>query len=157
MDLNFKLYLERANNEIKFADIGMFVSENKNIQVEIFKIDQPETYYSAVISHAYYCIFYSAKAYLAKKGIKTEPPEEHKKTYEAFKSFVLKGVVDKELLEIYDEIVIRADTLLGIFKAEKKKRGEFTYQKLPQANQSPAKQSIENAKTFLRHIIKLCQ
>lgn len=157
MDLNFKLCLERANNEIKFADIGLFVSQNPNIQVEVFKIDQPETYYSAVISHAYYCIFYSAKAYLAKKGIKTEAPEEHKKTYEAFKSFVLKGVVDKELLDIYDEIVIRADTLLGIFKAEKKKRGEFTYQKLPQANQDPAKQSIENAKTFLRHIIKLCQ
>ena len=33
MDLNYSLYLERANNEIKFADIALFVSNNKNIQV----------------------------------------------------------------------------------------------------------------------------
>ena len=157
MDLNYNLYLERANNEIKFADIALFVSNNKNIQVEVMKIEEPETYYSSVISHAYYCIFYSAKAYLAKKGIKTEAPEEHKKTYEEFKRLVFQGIVDKELLRIYDDIIIKADTLLGIFKAEKKKRGEFTYQKLAQANLEPANKSLENAKTFLKHIIKLCE
>src|SRR3989339_181717 len=137
MDLNYNLYLERANNEIKFADIALFVSNNKKIQTDVMKIEEPETYYSSVISHSYYCIFYSAKAYLAKKGIKTEPPEEHKK--------------------IYDEIIVKADTLLGIFKIEKKKRGEFTYQKLVQANLEPANKSLENAKTFLKHIRKLCE
>ena len=123
----------------------------------MFKIEQPETYYSSVISHAYYCIFYSAKAYLAKKGIKTEAPEEHKKTYEEFKRLVFLGTVDKELLKIYDEIIVKADTLLGIFKIEKKKRREFTYQKLAQANLEPANKSLENAKTFLKHIRKLCE
>jgi len=157
MDLNYSLYLERANNEIKFADIALFVSNNKNVQTNVMKIEEPETYYSAVISHAYYCIFYSAKAYLAKKGIKTEAPEEHKKTYEEFKRLVFQGIVDKELLKIYDDIIIKADTLLGIFKAEKKKRGEFTYQKLSQANLEPANKSLENAKTFLKHIRKLCE
>ena len=157
MDLNYNLYLERANNEIKFADIALFVSNNKNVQTNVMKIEEPETYYSAVISHAYYCIFYSAKAYLAKKGIKTEAPEEHKKTYEEFKRLVFQGIIDKELLKIYDDIIIKADTLLGIFKAEKKKRGEFTYQKLSQANLEPANKSLENAKTFLKHIRKLCE
>ncbi len=157
MDLNYNLYLERANNEIKFADIGLMISNNKNLQVDIFKIEQPETFYSSVISHAYYCIFYSAKAYLSKKGIKTEAPEEHKKTYEEFKELVYQGIVDRELLNIYDDIIVKADTLLGIFKKEKKKRGEFTYQKLAQANFEPANKSLENAKTFLRHIIRLCE
>src|SRR3989344_8002769 len=114
MDLNFKLYLEKANNEIKLAEIVLFLSNNKNLQTEIFKIENPETYYSAVISHAYYCIFYSAKAYLAKKEIKTEAPEEHKKTYGEFKKLVLQGIVDEELLKIYEEIIVKADTLLGI-------------------------------------------
>ena len=157
MDLNYKLYLERANNEIKFAEIGFFVSNDKNLQIDVFKIEQPETYYSSVISHSYYCIFYSAKSYLAKKGIKTEVPEEHKKTYNEFKKLVLQGIVDKELLAIYDDIMIKADNLLGIFKTEKKKRGTFTYQKLSQANLEPAKESLENAKTFFKHIRKLCE
>ena len=157
MDLNYNLYLERANNEIKFADIALIVSKNKELQINVFKIEQPETYYSSVISHSYYCIFYSAKAYLAKKGIKTEAPEEHKKTYEEFKRLVFLGIVDKELLKIYDEIIVKADTLLGIFKIEKKKRREFTYQKLAQANLEPANKSLENAKTFLKHIRKLCE
>ena len=82
MDLNYSLYLERANNEIKFADIALFVSNNKKIQTDVMNIEEPETYYSYVISHSYYCIFYSAKSYLAKKGIRTKAPEEHKKTYD---------------------------------------------------------------------------
>ena len=77
MDLNYNLYLERANNEIKFADIALFVSNNKSIQVDVMKIEEPETYYSSVISHSYYCIFYSAKAILIKEGIKTEAPKVH--------------------------------------------------------------------------------
>ncbi len=156
MDLNYKLYLERANNEIKFAEIALIVSDNKDLQINVFKIENPETYYSAVISHAYYCIFYSAKAYLAKKGIKTKIPDEHKKTYKEFKKLVFQGIVDKELLKLYDELLIKAENLLGIFKTEKKKRGEFTYQKLAQANLEPAKKSLENAKTFLKNIYGLC-
>ena len=133
------------------------MSNHKELQVDVFKIEQPETYYSSVISHAYYYIFYSAKAYLAKKGIKTETPEEHKKTFEEFKKLVLRGVIDKELLKIYEDIIVKADTLLGIFKTEKKKRGTFTYQKLSQANLEPARESIENAKIFFKHIRMLCE
>ena len=152
MDLNFKLYLEKANNEIKLAEIVLFLSNNKNLQTEIFKIENPETYYSAVISHSYYCIFYSAKAFLYKNGIITESPEEHKKTYEEFKKFVDSGQIDVELLYIYKSMFIKAEELLGIFKREKSKRGEFTYQKLPQANLHPARESLENAETFFKNI-----
>src|SRR3989338_749993 len=157
MDLNYNLYTERANNEIKIAEIILVISKDKDTQVNLFKIEEPETYYSAVISHSYYCIFYSAKAYLAKKGIKTEAPEEHKKTYDEFKKLVELGIVTKDLLKIYEEILVKAETLLGIFKTERKKRGAFTYQKLSQANLEPANKSLENAKTFFKSIRKLCE
>lgn len=133
----------------------MKISDDKEMQVTLFKT-QEDTYYSAVISHAYYCIFYAAKAYLLTRGVKTEAPEEHKKTFEEFSKLVSKGVVDVELLMLYEKTLVKAETLLGIFQLEKGKRGRFTYRTLPQANRDPAKESIENAQTFFRHIYNLC-
>ena len=156
MDLTFKLYLKRAQNELNLSLMIMKISDDKDIQLSVFKI-QGDTYYSAVISHAYYCIFYGAKAYLSVKGIKTEPPEEHRKTFEAFKKLVEDGMVDVELLKIYEEMLVRADTLLHIFEVEKGKRGRFTYRTLPQANMEPAKESINHAKIFFKHIFNLCR
>ena len=156
MDSDTKLYLERAQNELKLAGIIMQVSINKDLQIKIPEIDKPDTYFSSVISHSYYSIFYTAKAYLMLKGVITKVPEEHKKTYNEFKKLVSQGIVDKELLRIYEEVLIKAEELLGIFKIEKKKRGEFTYQRIAQANLEPAKESLENAKTFLKHIYDLC-
>ena len=139
MDLGFKIYLKRSLNELNLARIIMDVSLNKEIQVNIFNIEIEDTYFSSTISHAYYSIFYGAKAYLLTKGIKTEPPEEHKKTFDEFKLLVDVGIIDVELLRAYEEVIIKADTLLGIFKQEKNKRGKFTYRTLPQANIEPAK------------------
>ncbi len=45
-------------------------------------------------------------------------------------------------------MMVRAEDLLGIFSKEKSKRGTFTYQKLPQANREPAKESFDNASLF---------
>jgi uncharacterized protein (UPF0332 family) len=154
--MDSKLYIKRAENEIQLAQVIFTISEDLSIQTKTFQIKSPETYYSAVITHAYYTIFYCAKAYLTIKGIKIEAPKEHKKTYEAFKKYVESGELDVELLKIYNEALIRAEVLLGIFKEEKKKRGEFTYRTLPQANREPAKKSIEHAQTFFKHIHNLC-
>ena len=156
MDSDTKLYLQRAQNELKLAEIIMQISVNKDIQTKIQEIDKPETYFSSVITHTYYSIFYTAKAYLIMKEIITKAPEEHKKTYEEFRRLVSQGIVDKELLKLYEEVLIKAEKLLGIFKIEKKKRGEFTYQRISQANLEPAKESLENAKTFHKHIYDLC-
>ena len=134
----------------------MKISDDKEMQVSVFKVSE-DTYYSAVVSHAYYCIFYAAKAYILTKGIKTEAPEEHKKTFEEFDKLVEKGIVDVELLKIYEKMLIKADVLLSIFELEKGKRGKFTYKTLPQANLEPAKESIENAQTFFKHIYYLCE
>lgn len=155
MGSEFKLYLKRAQNELNLTRIIMKLSIEKEIQTNIFEIEE-DTYFSSAISHAYYCIFYGAKTYLLTKDVKTEPPEEHKKTFEEFKKLVEKGVVDVELLKIYEEMLVRADTLLHIFKHEKSKRGKFTYNKLPQANLDPAQESLDNAKKFFKHINNLC-
>src|SRR3989338_399857 len=102
MDSESKIYLARAQNELNLSMMIQKISDDKKMQVEIFGVKE-DTYYSAVISHAYYSIFYAAKAYLLLKGIKTEAPEEHRKTFEEFSRFVDKGTVDIELLKIYKD------------------------------------------------------
>lgn len=156
MDFEYKIYLARAQNELNLSIMIQKISDDKKIQLEIFGMKE-DTYYSAVISHAYYSIFYGAKAYLLIKGIKTSAPEEHKKTFEEFSKLVDKGTVDIELLKIYRNLLIKADTLLHIFELEKGKRGKFTYRRIPQANQAPAQESISNAKTFFNNIFTLCE
>ena len=156
MDFEYKIYLARAQNELNLSIMIQKISNDKKIQIEIFEMKE-DTYYSATISHAYYSIFYSAKAYLLQKGIKTQAPEEHRKTFDEFSKLVDKGTVDVELLKIYQNILMKADTLLHIFELEKGKRGKFTYKRIPQANQEPANESIENAKVFFRNIFRLCE
>ena len=156
MDLRYKIYLARAENELNLSQILERISNDKKMQINVFGFKE-DTYYSAVITHAYYTIFYAAKAYLVLKGIHTNPPEEHKKTFEEFSKIVEEGVLDLELLKLYHKMIIRADTLLHIFELEKSKRGTFTYRRLPQANKEPAQKSILNAKTFFKNLFHLCE
>lgn len=156
MDFEHKIYLARSQNELNLSIIIQRVSDDKNLQVDIFGMKE-DTYYSATIAHAYYSIFYGAKAYLMLKGIKTHAPEEHKKTFDEFSKLVDKGIVDMELLKIYQNMLIKADTLLQIFEFEKGKRGKFTYKRIPQANQEPAQESIKNAQIFFNNIYRLCE
>lgn len=155
MDFEYKIYLARAQNELNLSMMIQKISDDKKMQVEIFAMKE-DTYYSAVISHAYYSIFYAAKAYLMIKGIKTSAPEEHRRTFEEFSKLVGKGAVDIELLKIYQSMIIKADTLLRIFELERGKRGKFTYRRIPQANQEPAQDSVKNAKMFFSNICRLC-
>ncbi|MBS3095759.1 HEPN domain-containing protein [Candidatus Woesearchaeota archaeon] len=151
-----ELYLQRAENELVAAQMLFDISSNPTLQKEQFKLEKDFTFYSTVISHSYYCIFYSAKAILIKEGIKTDAPEVHKKTIIAFEKYLVEtGKLNVELLKIYKKIIVRAEELLGIFSKEKGKRGEFTYQKLPQANREPAKESLDNASFFFKNINKV--
>jgi uncharacterized protein (UPF0332 family) len=151
-----ELYLQRAENELMAAQILFNISNNPIIQKEQFRLEKDFTFYSCVISHSYYCIFYSAKAALINEGIKTESPEIHKKTINAFGiNLVNTGKLDVELLRIYQTMMIRAEELLQIFSREKQKRGEYTYQKLPQANRAPAGESLGHASLFFKNINKV--
>jgi len=146
------LYLERLENELELAKIIFRISDDAKLRKDVFNLGSNFTFYSAVISPSYYSIFYAAKAYLMSKETIIESPEEHRKTYDEFKKLVNEGILDVELLRIYEKVLIRADTLLEIFRIEKKKRGSFTYQKIAQANKDPAKNSLDNARIFFRNI-----
>lgn len=151
MDSRAVLYLERAKNEFDLAKAIFKISTTEEIKA-MLELKADSTFFSNAISNAYYCIFYSAKAFLCSKGIITEPPEEHQKTYAEFEKLVFSGEIDVELLNIYKSMAVKADELLNIFRWEKSKRGAFTYRKLPQANMEPADESILNAGKFLKNI-----
>ncbi|MBU2637776.1 MAG: HEPN domain-containing protein [Nanoarchaeota archaeon] len=154
MDSMDEIYIERANNELLAAYSLKKLSEEPDAK-KIFNIPLDTTFFSSVISHSYYAIFYAAKSILLTKGIKTVSPEIHRKTLEAFKKYLVEtGILDVKLLEIYKSIVIRADALFEIFKAEKKKRGDFTYTTIPQANKGFAEDSLKNAQIFVSNIEK---
>ncbi|MDD4353954.1 MAG: HEPN domain-containing protein [Candidatus Nanoarchaeia archaeon] len=147
--------MNRSDNELIIAKSLKIISEDEKFKEDL-SIPNNMTFYSAVISHAYYSIFYAAKALLILKGIKTSSPDIHRKTYEEFESkFVNTGIIDIKLLEIYKNIIIKADTLLEIFKSEKWKRGNFTYNTLPQANKEPAQESINNSTLFVSSIFEI--
>ncbi len=150
MDSKVELYLKRARTEMNMAILLLKSSGNKLLND--FNIPDDETFYSGTIGHCYYSIFYSAKAMLLTKGIETKAPEVHKKTLDAFKEqFIDTGILDMKLLLIYKKMIVKAESLLEIFKIEKKKRGDFTYNTIAQANIEPANESLENAKTFFKH------
>ena len=151
MDSKAEMYFKRAESELETAEILRKISAEKDAKQD-FNIPQDATYYSGVISHSYYAIFYSAKAMLLTKRVETKAPEVHKKTLESFKeNFIDSGLLDARLLEIYRKMIIRAETLLEIFRTEKRRRGEFTYNTIPQANAAPAAESVSNAKEFMKH------
>ena len=149
------LNFNRAENELKHAETMFKISESNKLKPELDLLDE-DTFYSGVISHAYYAIFFAAKALLINSRIKTRAPNIHKATLDAFSySFIINGKLDFELLKIYKSAIVKADSLLGLFISEKEKRGQFTYQKLPDANKEPANESIRNAVVFLTHIKKV--
>ena len=155
MDSMVEIYFDRADNELLAAESLKRLSEDSKAKEE-FSIPQKTTFYSSVISHSYYCIFYAAKAMLLTKGIKTDAPNVHKKTYDEFKrAFVDTGMLDVKLLNIYKSMVVKADDLLALYRDSKWKRGKFTYKTIPQANKEPAEESIKNSKTFMANIGKV--
>ena len=149
------LNFNRARNELKQAQSLFEISYNKKIKEEL-ELLSDDTFYSGAISHAYYAIFFGTKAILLTINIKTKSPNIHKATLDAFAYyFIINGKLDVKLLQMYRSSLVKADSLLGLLIQEKDKRGKFTYQQLPQSNREPAEESINNAKTFLRHIEKL--
>lgn len=151
-----KLYVERAINELKLSKIIFALSANPSLQEQL-GVKKSETYFSATITHAYYCVFYVAKAYLLANEIIVKAPEEHKKVYDEFARLTRSGKIDFALLQLYESLLIKADVLLEILRAEKKKRATFTYKKIPQANKDPAKVSMQNAELFFKHVNRLCE
>ncbi len=151
------VYIGRAENELRLAKALLLLSGKEDVKIQL-EAERGDTFYSAVISNAYYAIFYVAKALLLTKGITTKAPEVHKKTIDDFKKeFVVTGILDYKLLEIYREMIISADELLGLFEREKWKRGNFTYKVASEANLPFAEESVKNAKIFVQNILAVLE
>ena len=155
MDIKVKGYLERAENELVLANANFLLSINEEAKNRL-GVSLNKTFFNNVISESYYAIFYSTKAFLLSLGIKTEVPEEHRKTYDKFKDIISSKKLNKQLAEIYEEESNKAETLLKIFFNEKRNRGRFTYNINANANKPFAEQSIKNSKFFcltIKHLI----
>jgi len=139
---------------LALATILLPLSEDQEYQR--ITLPKAHTFFSAAISHAYYCIFFTAKAYLQTQRVTVRPPREHEQVYDRFAWFVESGILDKQLLALYEDAKIKAEALLDIFADEKKKRTRFTYKKLPQANKAPAEESVVNATEFYKRVGNLC-
>jgi uncharacterized protein (UPF0332 family) len=157
MDSEVKLLLDTADNELLVARTLKKLSEDDKLKTDL-TIPFKTTFYSSVISHSYYSIFYSARAALLSVGIKISAPFIHNKAYDEFKkAFVNSKRLDKHILEAYETVLVRAEDLLQIMKDEKSKRGKFTYKTYSQANKDPAEDSINNAFLFFKHIKEMLQ
>ena len=156
MDIKVRGYLDRSENELILANANFSLSTNDEVKLKL-GISLNKIFFNNIISESYYAIFYSGKAFLISLGITTQPPEEHRKTYEAFKKIVESNRLDKQLAEIYEEETNKAETLLKIFFDEKRNRGRFTYNVNANANKPFAEQSIKNAKFFcstIKHLVE---
>jgi len=151
MDSEVNLLVNRAENELSISSLLKEVSENDDIKKD-FLIEPKFTFYSSVISHAYYSIFYSTKAYLISKRIELPKQGQHQAVYYKFKKLVKEGTINGEMLNIYEELKTRAETLLEIYEIEEQKRTEYTYMTIPQANKEPAENSLKNALFFVSHM-----
>jgi len=151
MDLEVKLLVERAENELLAARTLKMISENAALKNSI-ELRPESTFYSAVISHAYYTIFYCAKAYLLSKKIPLPEQGQHQAVYFGFKKLVREGQITEDLLKLYDEVKVKAETLLEIFETEEENRTKFTYKTSAQANKEPAESSIKNSQLFFSYI-----
>lgn len=77
----------------------------------------------------------------------------HYATLIAFaKHYIINNELAEELFFIYEDAEKKAKDLLDIIEEEKHKRGLFQYHRLSKSNLDPAKESVENAKTFLSAI-----
>jgi len=148
MDIKVRGYLDRSENELILANANFSLSTNDEVKLKL-GISLNKTFFNNIISESYYAIFYCAKAFLISLGVKTEPPEEHKKTYEEFKKIVESRKLDKQLAEIYEEETNKAETLLKIFLYEKRNRGRFTYNVNANANKAICRAINKECKVLL--------
>jgi len=152
MDSMVSLFMDGAQNSIFASQALKKISEDDSLK-KTFGFTNAVSFYSSVISHSYYAIFYAAKAYLLSRSIPLKSKQgQHQQVYYEFRRLVQNGEIDKELLRIYEENRLKAEVLLEILKSEKEKRTDFTYETIPQANKAPAEESLNNALTFISHI-----
>ena len=110
------------------------------------------SFFDWAIVCSYFSIFHATQALLGLKKVKIDT-RLHYATLIAFaKQFIINGELESHLFYIYENAENKAKELLEIFEEEKKKRSLFQYHRLSKNNLQPAKESLNNAKSFLEAI-----
>jgi uncharacterized protein (UPF0332 family) len=150
-DANVQSHLKwlKATNDLMLAEGLLSVSTNAEIKDSL---DYPSdvTFFDWVIVSSYYSIFHATQALLGIKRVKISGRLHHATLIAFAKHFIANDELAEELFLIYEDAESKASELLEIFEEEKGKRGLFQYHRLSRNNFDPAKESINNAKTFLQ-------
>ena len=141
----------KAINDLLLAESLLKISTDKKLK-NLLNYPEDVTFFDWVIVSSYYSIFHATHALLGLKRIKITNRLHHATMIAFAKHFIINNELADELFFIYEESENKANELLDIFEEEKEKRGLFQYHRLSKNNLDPAKESIKNAKKFLKAI-----
>jgi uncharacterized protein (UPF0332 family) len=152
--VNSRQKWEKARNDLMLAQGLLKICTEEPLKRSL-AFPRTATFYDWVIVCSYYSIFHSAQALLGIKGIKIQSRVHHATLIAFAKQFVVNGELSDELFTLYEDTEAKAHELLDIIEDERHKRVQFQYHRLSRNNLGPARQSVENARTFLDAIGKV--
>jgi uncharacterized protein (UPF0332 family) len=145
---------QKAVNDLALSQGLLKISTDEKLR-DVLGYSKEATFFDWVIVSSYYSIFHAAQSLLGIKQIKITG-RLHRATLISFaKHYIINKELAEELFLIYEDAEKKANELLDIIEEEKQKRGLFQYHRLSRDNIEPAKESVENAKTFLEVIQKV--
>jgi len=162
----FRFYLKQANLSLTAADL-MYTISTQKLSKNFHKLNPNYECFLWVINPSYYSMFYAAHALIAYKGVRILQGQGiHKKTAHALIYFCVKNdFIAKELYEQFmegqqeaaellniEEFREKAETLVGDYFYELKKRSKFTYETEEEVKERHAATSLKRAKEFLTKI-----
>jgi uncharacterized protein (UPF0332 family) len=142
---------QKAVNDLSLSEGLLKISTDEKAK-DALGYTKDRTFYDWVIVSSYYSIFHATQALLGMKKVKIGS-RHHYATLIAFaRNFIVNNELADELFFIYEDSEKKAKELLDIIEEEKQKRGIFQYHRLSKNNLGPARESVDNAKTFLATI-----
>lgn len=142
---------QKAVNDLALAQ-GLFKISTDDKIKDVLDYPKEITFFDWVIVSSYYSIFHAAQSLLGIKQVKITGRLHHATLISFAKHYIMNNELAEELFLIYEDAEKKANELLEIIEEEKQKRGMFQYHRLSKDNLEPAKESVENAKTFLEAI-----
>jgi uncharacterized protein (UPF0332 family) len=164
-------FMSNAESSLRTASILQEISDQDTLKQTLRTGSDFEAYLWVIVS-AYYSMFYSATALLAKQGIKATGQIVHKVTADALIHYFAANEKLANLLEQFEEAQTvgmelvgreelmkrmqkKADELIISYEGERKKRSKFQYDIGVQAKRGYAQTSLERARTFVFETRKL--
>lgn len=139
---------KKAVNDLSLAKTLLSISTSEKNKDDL-ELPKDSSFFDWVIVSSYYSIFHATQALLGLKKIKIVSRLHYATMITFAKHYIANDELADELFFIYENAENKASELLEIYEEEKEKRSLFQYHRLSKNNLEPAKESVENAKTFL--------